>query len=133
MTLYAHSQTDFDEYLPLRTLEWCKEFLASQGFPDPLDGRVANDASDRLHGLAYVALRDAARVHLNESRYPPLREVAVDEDEVFVPDPAVQACFRAAGQPIPGMNNQGSEDDEEGAALEYTVEGMLDAAAEEEV
>ena len=31
------------------------------------------------------------------------------------------------------MNNQGSEDDEEGAALEYTVEGMLDIAVEEEV
>jgi hypothetical protein len=51
---------DFDEYLPPATLDWCNNQLQRLGFNSGIDGSAVNDNGDRLHKLAFIALRDAA-------------------------------------------------------------------------
>ena len=97
---------DLDEYLPAVTLAWCRETLASLGFPYDLDGRQTNDAGERLHSLAYLQLRDRARTHLQLQYEPQLTECEkpyLVRQWVF--NEETQRAFANSGEQIPQSND----------------------------
>lgn len=65
---------DLDEYLPPTTLQWCGDVLEAAGFQREIDGSATTDAGERVHRLAYFALRDAARRHIGQQLDPELPE-----------------------------------------------------------
>lgn len=65
---------DIDEYLPAETLRWCEDSLAAHGFPRKVDGAAVDADNNRIHKLAFFALRDHARAHVARGRLPELKE-----------------------------------------------------------
>jgi hypothetical protein len=65
---------DLDEYLLPATLDWGNNQLQHLGFNSEIDGSAVNDNGDRLHKLAFIALRDTARHHALSGVQPYLEE-----------------------------------------------------------
>lgn len=66
-----------EEYLPPVTKQWCEDRVIELGFGE-IDGRRYNEVGERLHKMAYVALRDAVIQHISVGNVQPtLEESAV--------------------------------------------------------
>jgi hypothetical protein len=55
---------DLDEYLPEQTLQWCGDTLQELGYDRIVDGSATTENGSRVYRLAYLALRDATRDHI---------------------------------------------------------------------
>jgi hypothetical protein len=70
---------DIDEYLPLATLQWCSDALATVNIDlSKLYGHqlVPGSGKERLHKAAYLWLREHLRCHIEAGTEPNLQETS---------------------------------------------------------
>lgn len=96
---------DLDEYLPPNTLRWCGDELERRGFAREIDGSATNDSGERIHKLAFYALRDTARQYVLRGTQPPLEESnkpwsARRWSNNYVPPELIQRVFRNANEEL---------------------------------
>lgn len=62
-------------FLPPATLLWCHVTLQNGGFePKDITGAATTSSGERIHGFAYLFLREAASQHLASKADPILEE-----------------------------------------------------------
>lgn len=96
---------DLDEYLPLVTLEWCRVRLYQLGFTTEIDGSETTENGDRVHKLAFIALRDALRHHVLTVAQPFLDESdkpwnARQWSNDYRPSDLIRRVFRDANEEL---------------------------------
>ena len=66
---------DLDEYLPVDTLQWCRETMSTLGYDlDTLTaGELLDDGSGRrVHGQAFIQLKERIQQHLHAGNHDPI-------------------------------------------------------------
>jgi hypothetical protein len=71
----SYKSIDADEYLPLVTLQWCCQVLASENIDlSKLRGGDTFADGTRVHRTAYLRLREHARNYIHQGMQPALEE-----------------------------------------------------------